>query len=97
MRLKFFIPLAAFVVLAVSLGVGLLTLKPREIPSALTASDRDKAKGIAEIYIDIFGTDRFFIELQSHIPEQAAVNPELIDLADRVGAGELGHPTLHGP
>ena len=34
MRLKFFIPLLAFVVLAISLGVG-LTLKPREIPSAL--------------------------------------------------------------
>ncbi len=31
---KFFIPLVAFVVLAVSLGVG-LTLKPRDIPSAL--------------------------------------------------------------
>ncbi len=35
MRLKFFIPLAVFVVLAVSFGVGLLTLNPREIPSAL--------------------------------------------------------------
>ena len=34
MRLKFFIPLLAFVVLAISLGVG-LTLKPRDIPSAL--------------------------------------------------------------
>ncbi len=34
MRLKFFIPLAAFVVLAISLAEG-LTLKPREIPSAL--------------------------------------------------------------
>lgn len=31
---KFFIPLVAFVVLAVTLGVG-LTLKPRDIPSAL--------------------------------------------------------------
>lgn len=34
MRLKFFIPLAAFAVLAISLGIG-LTLKPRDIPSAL--------------------------------------------------------------
>lgn len=34
MRLKFFIPLAVFVVLAISLGVG-LTLKPQDIPSAL--------------------------------------------------------------
>ena len=34
MRLKFFIPLAAFAVLAVSLAAG-LTLRPRDIPSAL--------------------------------------------------------------
>lgn len=34
MRLKFFIPLAAFVVLAIALSVG-LTLKPQDIPSAL--------------------------------------------------------------
>ncbi|MBI1372264.1 MAG: DNA polymerase III subunit alpha [Phycisphaera sp.] len=66
-----------------------------EIPSALTASDREKAKRFAETYIDIFGTDRFFIELQSHIPEQAAINPELIDLADRVGAGVVATNDVH--
>ncbi|QNN22334.1 DNA polymerase III subunit alpha [Planctomycetales bacterium ZRK34] len=66
-----------------------------EIPNALTASDRKKAKELAETYIDIFGTDRFFIELQSHIPEQAKINPELIDLAERVGAGAVATNDVH--
>jgi DNA polymerase-3 subunit alpha len=66
-----------------------------EIPSALTASDRKKAKEIAETYLEIFGADRFFIELQSHIPEQAKVNPELIDLADKLGIGVVATNDVH--
>lgn len=66
-----------------------------EIPSALTASDRKRAKEIAETYLEIFGADRFFIELQSHIPEQAAVNPELVDLADKLGIGTVATNDVH--
>ena len=66
-----------------------------EIPTALTASDRKKAKLIAEDYLDIFGADRFFVELQSHIPEQAAINPELVDLADRMGVGTVATNDVH--
>jgi DNA polymerase-3 subunit alpha len=66
-----------------------------EIPTALTASDRERAKEIAEIYLEIFGPERFFIELQSHIPEQAAINPALVDLADRVGAGIVATNDVH--
>ncbi len=66
-----------------------------EIPNALTASDRKKAKQIAESYIDTFGPDKFFIELQSHIPEQAQINPELIDLADRMGIGTVATNDVH--
>ncbi len=66
-----------------------------EIPTALTASDRKKAKQIAETYLEIFGPDRFFIELQSHIPEQAAVNPELVDLADKMGVGVVATNDVH--
>jgi len=66
-----------------------------EIPGALTASDRSRAKQLAETYIDIFGTDRFFIELQSHIPEQAAINPELVDLAERLGAPTVATNDVH--
>lgn len=66
-----------------------------EIPTALTDSDKKKAKIIAEEYLDIFDQDRFFIELQSHIPEQAAINPELADLADRLGIGTVATNDVH--
>lgn len=66
-----------------------------EIPSAIMSDNRKKAKEIAEIYLDIFGPDRFFIELQKHIPEQDAVNPELMDLADRLGIGCVATNDVH--
>jgi DNA polymerase-3 subunit alpha len=66
-----------------------------EIPTALTASDRKKAKLIAETYCEIFGRDNFFIELQSHIPEQARINPELCDLADQMGLGVVATNDVH--
>ena len=66
-----------------------------EIPGALMQDDRKKAKEIAEVYLDLFGPDRFFIELQKHIPEQDQVNPELIDLADRLGVGTVATNDVH--
>ena len=66
-----------------------------EIPTALTRDDRKRAKEIAETYIDIFGPDRFFIELQKHIVEQDQVNPELMDLADRLGLGTVATNDVH--
>ncbi len=66
-----------------------------EIPIALTESDRKKAKRIAQEYLDIFGSDRFFIELQSHVQEQAKVNPELVDLADQLGVGVVATNDVH--
>ncbi len=66
-----------------------------EIPSALTADDRKRAKAIAEEYLSIFGPDDFFIELQKHIPEQDRVNPELMDLADRLGVGLVATNDVH--
>ncbi len=66
-----------------------------EIPSALFKSDRKKAREIAEWYLSVFGPERFFIEIQKHIPEQDAVNPELIDLADRMGIGVVATNDAH--
>ena len=54
-----------------------------------------QAKEIAETYLSIFGPDRFFIEVQKHIKEQDAVNPELADLADKVGVGLVGTNDVH--
>ena len=66
-----------------------------EIPNALVADDRKRAKEIAELYLEVFGQDRFFIELQKHIPEQDRVNPELMDLADRLGIGCVATNDVH--
>ncbi len=66
-----------------------------EIPSALMKDDRKRAKEIAETYLELFGPDRFFIELQKHIPEQDQVNPALMDLADRLGIGTVATNDVH--
>ncbi len=48
----------------------------------LLAGDRDAARDWAYRLRDLFGTDRFFVELQDHgLPEQRRVNAELVGLA----------------
>jgi len=66
------------------------------IPQALCRRDRAAAQKIAEEYVQIFGPDRFFIELQNHgLPEQQQINPELADLANRLGVGLIGSNDVH--
>jgi len=66
-----------------------------EIPSCLTRRDAKAAKKIAETYLDIFGPDRFFIEVQKHVPEQDIVNPELAELAKKLGVGLVATNDVH--
>ncbi len=66
-----------------------------EIPSAIMKDDRKRARMLAETYASIFGPDRFFIEVQKHIAEQDQVNPELMDLADRMGIGVVATNDVH--
>ncbi len=67
-----------------------------EIPNALLAGDAAKAERIAREYLEIFGAERFFIELQSQgIDEQAKVNPQLVALAEKVGAPLVGTNDVH--
>jgi DNA polymerase-3 subunit alpha len=67
-----------------------------EIPQAFTHRDAAEAKRIAEQYLDIFGPDRFFIELQDHgIPDQRTINPELNALAKRLGVAVIGTNDVH--
>jgi len=45
---------------------------------------------------DIFGKDSFFIELQNHgLIEQVKTNPQLIDIAKRIGAPMIATNDLH--
>ena len=66
-----------------------------EIPSCLTRRDAKHAKKIAETYLEIFGPDRFFVEVQKHVKEQDAVNPELAELAKRLGIGLVATNDVH--
>src|SRR5437588_5791254 len=66
-----------------------------EIPAAFIKRDKATAKKIAETYLEIFGPDRFFIEVQKHVAEQERVNPELADLANRLGCGLVATNDVH--
>ncbi len=67
-----------------------------EIPDAFLRRDAKAAKTIAETYLEIFGPDRFFIEVQKQgIKEQDMVNPELVDLAKRLGCGIVATNDVH--
>src|SRR5688572_18188757 len=66
-----------------------------EVASAFMKRDMKTAKSVAETYLEIFGPERFFIEVQKHIKEQDQVNPELADLAKRVGAGLVATNDVH--
>ncbi len=66
-----------------------------EVASAFLKRDMKTAKIAAETYLDIFGPDKFFIEVQKHIPEQDQVNPELAALAKRLGVGLVGTNDVH--
>jgi DNA polymerase-3 subunit alpha len=66
-----------------------------EVASAFLKRDMKNAKIAAETYLDIFGPDKFFIEVQKHIKEQDQVNPELAELAKRLGVGLVGTNDVH--
>nr|WP_288298294.1 DNA polymerase III subunit alpha [uncultured Allisonella sp.] len=59
-----------------------------ELPQAILSGDMDKAHEVIKFYIDTFGRDNYFIELQNHrLPEEARVRPVLADLAKEYGLG----------
>ncbi|MBN1845988.1 MAG: PHP domain-containing protein, partial [Sedimentisphaerales bacterium] len=66
-----------------------------QIPSALMAGQVDQARRIAEDYLQLFGEDRFFIEIQWHCAEQNACTPMLVDLASQVGAPLVATNDVH--
>ncbi|MEZ4511006.1 MAG: PHP domain-containing protein [Chloroflexota bacterium] len=57
-----------------------------EIPQAINLGRMDLAHQLMGEYVDIFGTDRLFVELQEHsIPELSDINKKLIEMAPRYG------------
>lgn len=67
-----------------------------EVPTALLRADYAAAKEAAETFLEIFGPNRFFIELQNHgIEDQNLANPELADLAKRLGVAMIATNDVH--
>lgn len=67
-----------------------------EIPSKLVNNDYKGAKEAAQDYLDIFGKDNFFIELQNHgIREQKLILQRLCYLAEEMGIGVAATNDVH--
>ncbi len=66
------------------------------IPRALLGKDVRQAETVARQYLEIFGPERFFIEVQNQgIDDQTRVNPLLVELAERLGVGLVGTNDVH--
>ena len=68
-----------------------------DIPRAIAAGDMTKAHELMGKYLDIFGPERYFIELQEHsIPELTAINKILLEeMAPRYNLRFLATNDVH--
>ena len=67
-----------------------------EIPRLLTGGDYSGAKRAALEYLDIFGKDHFYLELQDHgIQEQRTILPMLARLSQETGIGLVATNDCH--
>jgi len=67
-----------------------------EVARAVLSDQTDQARRIAGEYLEIFGRERFFIEVQdAGLDDQRQVNPHLIDLAKDLEVGLVGTNDVH--
>lgn len=67
-----------------------------EVPRAIDRGQIDKAHQLMGYYLDVFGPDRFYIELQEHdIPQLITVNNTLIEFAQRYNLRFLATNDVH--
>lgn len=67
-----------------------------DIPSAIIKDNVDRADELVQEYVDIFGKDNFFIEIQDHgIPEEKKANQVLVKLAEKYELGLVATNDLH--
>jgi len=66
------------------------------IPRAITNGEMNRARELCTEFVDIFGRDNFFLEIQDHgIREQKRVNEGLYTLADEFGLGLVATNDAH--
>lgn len=67
-----------------------------EIPRLIQDGNMDAARKQLDWYYDVFGKERFFLELQSHdIPELERINRQLVDLGRRYDAQFVATNDVH--
>jgi len=66
-----------------------------EVTAAVARGDEKAARAAAEDYLEIFGPERFFIELQRHENDEPHVCEGLIDLANKMGLGLIATNDVH--
>jgi DNA polymerase-3 subunit alpha len=67
-----------------------------EIPYLLAQGNEEGARRVAAWYRDLFGEDRFFLELQEHeIPELTKINGQLVKLARELGLRLVATNDVH--
>ncbi|MBP2633861.1 MAG: polymerase alpha subunit, partial [Firmicutes bacterium] len=67
-----------------------------DVPSAIIRDDNNRAEELVKEYIDIFGKEHFFIEIQDHgIPEEKKANLILVELAKKYDVGLVATNDLH--
>ncbi|MBN1686259.1 MAG: DNA polymerase III subunit alpha [Spirochaetales bacterium] len=66
------------------------------IPAAVIEGRFDEALSLAGRYREIFGKDRFYLELQDHgIPEQRTANRGLVEISAKTGIGLVATNDVH--
>jgi DNA polymerase-3 subunit alpha len=76
--------------------IGLSACLSGEVARALEVDDWELARKTAGDYADIFGKDRFFLELQDHgLPQQRRLNEQLLRLGPEVGLQHVVTNDLH--
>lgn len=77
--------------------IGMSACLQGEIPKAIIRKNLEKAENLIKEYINIFGKENFYLEIQPHfnIPEQKEVNKNLILLAKKFGLGIVASNDVH--
>jgi len=67
-----------------------------EIPSKILKGDEKGLKDSLKDYLDIFGRNNFFLELQDHgLPEERRINKSLVDIASRENLETVATNDVH--
>lgn len=76
--------------------IGLSACLKGEVPQLLTKNRIDEADAAAETFREIFGEDRFYLEVQNNgVPEQEALNQALKEMSRRLSIPLVGTNDCH--